>query len=123
MAVFARPLLLLFTENDAELVRIGVFSLRIQCLAMPFHGFGIIVNMLCAGIGRPVPTLLLGLARQGICFFPILPPMVKFLGVWGVASVQGAADVLVLALAIPIAVRVMRDVRRREAEQTDPASG
>ncbi len=117
VAIFARPLLLLFTENDAELVRIGVFSLRMQCLAMPFHGFGIIVNMLCAGIGRPVPTLLMGISRQGICFFPILPLMVKFFGVWGVASVQGAADILVMALAVPIAVRVMRDVNRREAEQ------
>jgi Na+-driven multidrug efflux pump len=125
VAVFARPLLLLFTEDDAELVRIGVFSLRIQCLAMPFHGFGIIVNMLCAGIGRPVPTLLLGMSRQGICFFPILPVMVKLFGVWGVASVQGVADILVMAMAVPIALRVMRDVRRREAEQpadTPPAT-
>ncbi len=117
VGIFARPILLLFTEDDAELVRIGVFSLRIQCLAMPFHGFGIIVNMLCSGIGRALPSLLLGLARQGICFFPILPLMVRLWGVWGIASVQGAADMLVMLLAVPIAVRVSRDIRRREAEQ------
>lgn len=117
VGIFARPILLLFTEDDAELVRIGVFSLRIQCLAMPFHGFGIIVNMLCSGIGRALPSLLLGLARQGICFFPILPLMVRLWGVWGIASVQGAADILVMLLAVPIAVRVSRDIRRREAEQ------
>ena len=117
VGIFARPILLLFTEDDAELVRIGVFSLRIQCLAMPFHGFGIIVNMLCSGIGRALPSLLLGLARQGICFFPILPLMVRLWGVWGIASVQGAADMLVMLLAVPIAVRVSCDIRRREAEQ------
>ena len=117
VGIFARPILLLFTEDDAELVRIGVFSLRIQCLAMPFHGFGIIVNMLCSGIGRALPSLLLGLARQGICFFPILPLMVRLWDVWGIASVQGAADMLVMLLAVPIAVRVSRDIRRREAEQ------
>ena len=117
VGIFARPILLLFTEDDAELVRIGVFSLRIQCLAMPFHGFGIIVNMLCSGIGRALPSLLLGLARQGICFFPILPLMIRLWGVWGIASVQGAADMLVMLLAVPIAVRVSRDIRRREAEQ------
>ena len=121
VAIFAKPLLLLFTADDEELVRLGVFSLRTQCLAMPFHGYAIIVNMLCAGIGRPVPTLLLGLSRQGICFFPILPLRVKLFGVWGVASVQGAADILVLVLAVPIALRVMRDVRRREAEQRSSA--
>ena len=123
VAIFARPLLLLFTRDDAELVRLGVFSLRMQCLAMPFHGFAIIVNMLCAGIGRPVPTLLLGMSRQGICFFPILPVMVRLFGVWGVASVQGAADMLVMVLAVPIAIRVMRDVRRREAEQEQTMTG
>ena len=116
VALLARPILLLFTENDAEMVRIGVFSLRVQCLAMPFHGFGIIVNMLCAGIGRPVASLLLGMARQGIFFFPILPIVVRLWGVWGVASVQGIADMLVMCLAVPIAFRVMRDVRKREQE-------
>lgn len=58
--------------------------------------------------------MLLGLSRQGICFFPILPLISHLWGVWGVASVQGAADMLVLILAIPIGLRVMRDVRRLE---------
>lgn len=110
----AKPLLLLFTENDAELVRIGVFSLRAQCIAMPFHAFGIIVNMLAAGIGRALPALLLGISRQGICFLPILPLVVKLGGEYGVASVQGIADMLVMLLAVPVSVMIMRDVRERE---------
>ena len=118
VGVFAKPILLWFTKYDEEMVRIGVFSLRTQCLAMPFHGYCIIVNMLCAGIGRPVPTLLLGMSRQGICFLPVLPLVVKLFGVWGVASVQGTADVLSMALAVPIAIIVGRDLRRREETQT-----
>lgn len=117
VGIFARPILLLFTDNDAELVRIGVLSLRTQCLAMPFHGFCIIVNMLCSGIGRALPSLLLGLSRQGICFFPILPVMVRLWGVQGIAAVQGVADMLSLLLAAPIAIRISRDIRRREAGQ------
>ena len=117
VGIFARPILLLFTENDAELVRIGVLSLRTQCLAMPFHGFCIIVNMLCYGIGQALPSLLLGLSRQGICFFPILPVMVRLWGVQGIAAVQGVADMLSLLLAAPIAIRISRDIRRREAGQ------
>ena len=116
IGVFARPILLLFTEDDAELVRIGVFSLRIQCLAMPFHGFAIIVNMLCAGIGRALPSLLLGMSRQGICFFPILPVLIALFGVYGIAAVQGAADMLTLVLAVPIAVRVSKVIREKEVE-------
>ena len=117
VGIFARPILLLFTDNDAELVRIGVLSLRTQCLAMPFHGFCIIVNMLCSGIGQALPSLLLGLSRQGICFFPILPVMVRLWGVQGIAAVQGVADMLSLLLAVPIAIRISRDIRRREAGQ------
>ena len=116
VAILAKPILLLFTEADEELVRLGVFSLRFQCLAMPFHGYCIVVNMLCAGIGRPIGTTLLGMSRQGICFFPILPLMVSLFGVWGIASVQGVADILTLVLAVPIALRVMKDVRIREKE-------
>jgi len=117
VAILAKPILLLFTEADEELVRLGVFSLRFQCLAMPFHGYCIVVNMLCAGIGRPIGTTLLGVSRQGICFFPILPLMVSLFGVWGIAAVQGAADMLSMALALPIALRVMKDVRVQEKEQ------
>lgn len=43
--------------------------------------------------------------------------MVRLWGVWGIASVQGAADMLVMLLAVPIAVRVSRDIRRREASR------
>ncbi len=123
IGIFAKPLLLLFTEDDGELVRIGVFSLRAQCVAMPFHAFGIIVNMLAAGIGRAVPAMLLGLSRQGIFFFPILPLVIRFAGVWGVASVQGIADVLVLLLAVPIAVSILRDVRQRELSEPPEETG
>lgn len=115
MAVFARPILLLFTDNDQELVRIGVFSLRFQCLALPIHGYAIIVNMLCAGIGRALPAAILSTARQGICFLPVLPLLKLFFGVWGVAAINGVADILSLLLAYPIARSVLKSVRAQEA--------
>lgn len=117
VALIATPLLLLFSKNDPELIRLGVFSLRIQCLAMPIHGYCIIVNMLCAGIGRPIANVLLGLSRQGIFFFPILPLMVWLFNVWGVAAVQGVADILCLILALPTAMRIMKEVNQREATE------
>ena len=118
IALLARPLLLLFTVDDAELVRIGVFSLRIQCLALPIHAYCIIVNMLCAGIGRAFPAALLSTARQGLFFLPVLPLLTWLFGVWGVASINGVADMLSLLLAFPIAVRELRSVRELENAQT-----
>lgn len=120
VALFAKPLLLCFTEDDEELVRIGVFSLRMQCLAMPFHGYGIIVNMLSAGIGDALNATLMGLARQGLCFYPILPVIRSFFGVWGIASVQGAADILSLVIAIPIAIRTKKRIETKIQTENAP---
>ena len=114
VGIFAEPLLLLFTESDAEMIRVGVFSLRSQCLAMPFHGYCIIVSMLCAGIGRAKAAAVLGMSRQGICFFPVLPLMVWVFGRWGVASVQGVGDILSMIPALIIARRVTKDVEELE---------
>lgn len=73
VAILAQPLLLLFTEEDEELVRIGVFSLRMQCLAMPFHGYAIVTNMLCAGIGRPCLRCFWACPGKGSAFSPFCP--------------------------------------------------
>lgn len=113
VAIFARPLLLCFTEEDEELVRIGVFSLRMQCLAMPLHGYGIVVNMLSAGIGDALNASLMGVARQGICFYPILPVMTAVWGVMGIASVQAAADMLTTLIALPIDVSTSRRINQK----------
>jgi Na+-driven multidrug efflux pump len=115
--IFARQVLLLFTKNDWEMVAIGMFSLRVQCAAMPLHVWAIVVNMLCAGMGRARGAALLGMSRQGLCFFPILPLLIWLFGVWGVASVQGAADILTVVLVLPISLRMSRDLCRLEAER------
>lgn len=120
VALFAKPLLLCFTEEDEELVRIGVFSLRMQCLAMPLHGYGIIVNMLSAGIGDALEASLMGVARQGICFYPILPVMSSLFGVWGIASVQGAADILTAAIAVPIDIKTSKKIKLKMQTENAP---
>ena len=120
VAIFAKPLLLCFTEEDEELVRIGVFSLRMQCLAMPLHGYAIIVNMLSSGIGRAFNATLMGLSRQGICFYPILPVMSRCFGVWGIASLQAAADILTTAIAVPIDISTTKLVNEKMQTENAP---
>lgn len=114
VGLFAEPLLLLFTESDAQMLRVGVFSLRSQCLAMPFHGYCIMVNMLSAGIGRGRAAALLSMSRQGLFFFPVLPLLVGVFGQWGVASVQAVGDVLSMIPALFIIKRTMSDIAALE---------
>lgn len=108
LAVFAEPLIALFAKTDPEMQAIGALAIRLQCLALPAHSWVAVVNMLCAGLGKALGAVLLSTARQGTCFLPIVFPMAYFLGATGVAAVQAVADVLSIALAVPLVRQVKR---------------
>ncbi len=116
MGVLAPQVIRLFSESDLEVQSIGALCIRLQCLVLPIHGWVAVVNMFCAGLGYVKGALVLSTARQGSCFLPIVLPMALFWGSTGVASVQAVADVLTLALALPIIRRVLRMVRKKEEE-------
>ena len=73
--------------------------------------------MFCSGLGHAKKAFLLATARQGSCFLPILYPLTYFFGANGVASVQAVADVLTLALAVPIITRVLKQVNDAKEQQ------
>lgn len=114
LALFAQPLIGLFakTGEGLEMRQIGALCIRLQCLALPIHGWVAVVNMLCAGLGNAKGALLLSTARQGTCFLPIVYPMAWAWGSNGVAAVQAAADILTLFLAVPLIRGVMRRVQQ-----------
>jgi Na+-driven multidrug efflux pump len=107
IAIFAKPLIGLFTKSDLEMMDLGIFSLRIQCLALPVHAWGMVVNMLCAGLGKAIPALLLSLCRQ-LWYIPLTPLLIFFFGAYGVASVQAGADFMSLAVSLPIFFYITR---------------
>ena len=90
LAIFAQPLIGLFAKagHAREMREIGALCIRLQCLALPIHGWVAVVNMLCAGLGNAKGALLLSTARQGTCFLPIVYPMSWLWGATGAAAVQ-----------------------------------
>ena len=117
LAVFAEPIITAFAGSDPQMHRIAALCIRLQCLALPVHGWGAVVNMMCVGLGKARNAFLLATARQGSCFIPILYPMAWLWGANGVASVQAAADLISLVLAVPIAIGVMKQIRQAEQQQ------
>ncbi|MBQ7229372.1 MAG: MATE family efflux transporter [Oscillospiraceae bacterium] len=107
--VFADWLIILFAGTDEEMRRIGSFAIITQSIALPIHAWVAIVNMYCVGLGEARGALALSTARQGSCFIPILYPLAWIFGAWGVGCVQAVADVLTVALAIPI----LRNVNKK----------
>ena len=111
LAVFAEPVIRLFSETDPEMQRIGALCIRLQSFALPIHGWVAVVNMFCAGLGYAKGALILATARQGSCFIPVVFIMAALWGGFGVAAVQAVADVLTLILAFPIIRIMLRKVR------------
>ena len=112
----ADKLIVLFAGTDADMRHIGVICMISQCIALPVHGWVAVVKMLCAGLGNARGAVTLATARQGTCFLPILYPMAWLLGAYGIATVQAAADVLTILLAIPI-IRGMKKKIAQAAAQ------
>jgi Na+-driven multidrug efflux pump len=95
---------------------LGALCIRLQCLALPIHGWVAVVNMLCSGLGNAVGASLLATARQGTCMLPILFPMAHLWGAYGICSVQAVADVLSLALAIPISLKMLKKIKNAQLQ-------
>ena len=110
-AVFAPSIMRVFTDN-AEAIDIGTFSIRLQCYVMPIHAWVIVVNMTYAGLGKATGAALLSLSRQGIFFIPAVWILSVAFGVMGLASAQAVADGLSLLLGLPLAIRVLKEIKR-----------
>lgn len=108
--IFAPQLIGVFTDN-AETIRIGVYSLRLQCLVMPIQAWVMVVNMTYAGLGKAMGAAVLSLSRQGIFFIPAVAILSSVYGVMGLATAQAVADLLSLILGLPLAIIVYRQLR------------
>ena len=114
LAIFADPIIILFAGDDPDMQKIGAICIILQGVTLPVHAWVAVVNMLCAGLGNAKGAFLLATARQGTCMIPILFPLAYYFKEYGIASVQAAADVLSLALGIPIAIYMVRKIRRAQ---------
>ena len=119
LIVYANPVIRVFnSQADAEVLTIGVYCVRVQAALLFAHALNSIINMFYAGIGKAKMALLMSTARQGYLFIPlvlILPPL---FGTYGVASVQAAADLISLAISIPLMYKAYRMIR--EASEMNP---
>lgn len=116
MIIFSREVIFIFSENDAEMLRISKFCLITQSVVMPFSAVVMILNMFYSALGKPIGAIVLSLARQGYCF--VLPILIlpKLCGIMGLAAVQAAADVLSFIVAIPFIIYIVRFVDKFDNE-------
>lgn len=105
--------------DDTEIVAIGTLMIRSQCVTMVPHLWIMIVNGLFQALGRPLSAALLGMSRQLICLIPCLLTLPRFFGLTGLSISQAAADVLSMALVIPLLLSVLREIKKKEKEPVE----
>lgn len=115
IGIFADRIIILFAGKDEYMREIGRLCIILQCIAMPIHAWVAVVNMLCTGLGNAGGAFLLATARQGSCFIPIIFPLAYFFDAYGIASVQAAADLLTMVLAVPIIISMKKRIALAEA--------
>lgn len=107
--LFAPQLVALFRDSP-EVVAIGATALRFQCVTFCFHSWVVMSNMMLQTIGRTGPATFLAMARQGIFFIPLVWLLSHLLGLTGIQMAQMVSDALTLACAIPIQIKVLREL-------------
>lgn len=106
-----------FQKSDPEVVRMGVFALRLHLCTLPLTAYIVINNMTLQTVGETGRASVLALARQGLFFVPTILLLPVWLGFNGVAAAQPVADVCSFLLAIPLSTSFLRKTRRMEREK------
>ena len=115
--VFAKQLMLLFTvPSETEVIRLGVIMIRTQCAVLIPHVWGVIINGLCLGLGKPLSSMLVGLSRSFICLTPSVVILSRLFGANGLAWSQAVADLLSMVICVPIVIIFMKHVNKSERE-------
>ena len=117
--VFAGPLVTFFRREDADVIRIGTLALRLQCLVFPLNAWIVMCNMMLQSIGKAAKASIVAAARQGIFFIPLIWILPWFFGLLGVQMCQSWSDICSFALAVPMGIGVLREMKREEAAASE----
>ena len=107
--IFAPQLVALF-RDDPQVIAYGATALRFQCVTFCFQGWVVMSNMMLQTIGRPAPATFLAMARQGVFFIPLVWILSAAFGMLGIQMTQTVSDCLTLICAIPIQLKVLREL-------------
>lgn len=97
--IFASSIISLFGENAA--LELGVLSLRMHAVSLPFMAVCLVSGMLFQAIGEIGKAILISSTRQGIFFLPLIWLLPMYFQENGVAVTQGISDILSGICSLP----------------------
>ncbi len=115
-SVFAPQVVALFRKGDTQVVEVGAAALRMQCIAFPLTGWIVMSNMMLQSIGKALKASVLAAARQGLFFIPLILLLPRLFGLFGVEICQTVSDICSFALAVPLCLSVLNEMKAQEKE-------
>lgn len=112
LGIWLAPSVIAVFRDDPQVIAYGALALRLQCLTFPLSGWITVSNMTMQTINRTAPATFLAMARQGIFLIPTLLILTPLLGMLGVQAAQPLSDVFSFLIAVPLQLRVLRDLKQ-----------
>lgn len=100
--------------NDPELLKLGTYAIRINCMVMPIVAFQVIAANFFQAIGKALISMILSLSRQVIILIPLLIILPKFLGLNGVWISTPISDFLASVLTAIFLVKQIMILNKEE---------
>lgn len=111
LCIVYAPKIIRFFRDDSAVVAVGAVSLRFQALALPLMATIVISNMMLQAIGKGIKASITSSARSGIFFIPIILILSSTAGLFGVEISQAIADLLSIAVSIPLAASELKKMK------------
>lgn len=117
--IFAPEIIAIFRKEDQAVIETGTLALRLQCLAFPLNAWIVMSNMMLQSIGKALKASLIAAARQGYFFIPIILICSHAFGLLGVQMSQAISDVCTLAIAVPLSLSVLNEMKNQELNERE----
>jgi putative MATE family efflux protein len=108
LAIFAPNIIALFRKDDLDVIAIGAFGLRLQCISLPFTAGIIMVNMMTQTMGKALEASIVALSRQGLFLLPSIFLLGPLLGLDGIQLARPVSEIASLVVVIPILIRTLK---------------
>jgi len=115
--LLAGPIITAFRPDDPEVIALGTFAFRAQCLMMPLTGVVTVTNMSLQCTGHSAKATFLALCRQGIYYIPLILVLPGVAEVTGVQLAQPISDFLTFVTSVPFYIWFLRHLKRMEQQE------
>lgn len=113
--LFAPQLVTFFRKDDIEVIETGTLALRFQAVVFPLNAWIVLCNMMLQSIGKAVKASIVAAARQGLFFLPLILILPRVFGLLGIQMCQMVSDILSFAVAVPMGLSVLKEMKINEA--------